>query len=105
MLAASVAERTREIGVRSALGASRRSILGMVLREGMLLTGFGIALGLVGALAASQALATLLFGISRLDPLTYVAVIALMMGVSVIACWTPAWRAVRLDPTTTLRVE
>ena len=105
VLAGSVAERTREIGVRSALGASRGSILGLVLREGMRLTGFGIALGLAGALAASQALATLLFGVSRLDPLTYVAVIALMAGVSVLACWTPAWRAVRVDPATTLRAE
>jgi putative ABC transport system permease protein len=105
VLAGSVAERTREIGVRSALGASRRSILGLVLREGMLLTGFGIALGLAGALAASQALVTLLFGISPLDPLTYMGVIALMMAVSVMACWTPAWRAVRLDPATTLRAD
>ena len=71
----------------------------------MLLTGFGIALGLAGALAASQALVTLLFGISPLDPLTYMGVIALMMAVSVIACWTPAWRAARLDPATTLRAE
>jgi putative ABC transport system permease protein len=105
VLAGSVAERTREIGVRSALGASRGSILGLVLREGLLLTGFGIALGLAGALAASQALVTLLFGISPLDPLTYMGVIALMLAVSVIACWTPAWRAVRLDPATTLRAE
>jgi predicted permease len=105
VLAGSVAERTREIGVRSALGASRGSILGLVLREGMLLTGFGIALGLAGALAASQALVTLLFGISPRDPLTYMGVIALMMAVSAIACWTPAWRAVRLDPATTLRAE
>jgi predicted permease len=105
VLAGSVAERTREIGVRSALGASRRSILGLVLREGMFLTGFGIALGLAGALAATRALVTQLFGISRLDPLTYMGVIALMSAVSVIACWTPAWRAVRLDPATTLRAE
>jgi putative ABC transport system permease protein len=105
VLAGSVAERSREIGVRSALGASRGSIFGLVLSEGMLLTGFGIALGLAGAFAASQALATLLFGISPLDPLTYMGVIALMTGVSAIACWTPAWRAVRLDPATTLRAE
>lgn len=105
VLAGSVAERTREIGMRSALGASRGSLLGLVLREGIVLTGFGIALGLAGALAASQALATLLFGISPLDPLTYMGVIALMMTVSVIACWTPAWRAVRVDPATTLQAE
>jgi predicted permease len=105
VLAGSVAERTREIGVRSALGASRGSILGLVLREGMRMTGFGIAIGLAGALAATQALATLLFGISRLDPVTYMAVIALMIGVSIIACWIPAWRAVRLDPAITLRAD
>ena len=90
----------------SALGASRGSILALVFREGMRLTGFGIALGLAGALAASQALTTLLFGISRLDPLTYMAVIAVMTGVSwYSARWTPAWRAVRVDPATTLRAE
>jgi putative ABC transport system permease protein len=105
VLAGSVAERTREIGVRSALGASRGSILGLVLREGMLLTGCGMAVGLAGALAASQVLVTLLFGISPLDPLTYLGVIALMMAVAVIACWTPAWRAVRLDPAMILRAE
>jgi putative ABC transport system permease protein len=105
VLAGSVAERTREIGVRSALGASRGSILGLVLREGMGLTASGIALGLAGALAASQALATLLFGISRLDPFTYMVVIALMLGVSALACWTPAWRALSVDPATTLRAE
>ena len=105
VLAGSVAERTREIGVRSALGASRGSILGLVLREGMLLAACGIALGLAGALAACQALATLLFGISPRDPLTYIGVIALLLGVALVACWTPAWRAVRLDPATTLRTE
>ena len=105
VLTSSVAERTREIGVRTALGASRSSILGLVLREGLLLTALGITVGLAGALVASRTLVTLLFGISRLDPLTYVAVIALMTGVSVIACWRPAWRAVQLDPVITLRTE
>jgi predicted permease len=105
VLASSVAERTREIGVRTALGASRSSILGLVLREGMLLTALGIAVGLAGALVASRTLVTLLFGISRLDPFTYVGVIALMTAVSVIACWTPAWRALQLDPAITLRTE
>jgi putative ABC transport system permease protein len=105
VLAGGVAERTREIGLRSALGASRGSILGLVLREGMRLTACGIALGLAGALAASQALTTLLVGVSRLDPLTHLAVIGLMVGVSLLACVTPAWRAVRVDPATTLRTE
>ncbi len=105
VLAGSVAERTREIGVRTALGASRGNILALVIRQGMALTGLGIAIGLGGAVAASGALATLLFGITRLDPLTYGAVVALLLGVSVIACWVPAWRAARVDPTTTLRAE
>jgi putative ABC transport system permease protein len=105
VLGGSVVERTREIGIRSALGASRGSIIALVVREGMLLTGLGIGIGLVGAIATSQALATMLFGVSRLDPVTYVGVIALMIGVSVIASWTPAWRAVQLDPSSTLRSE
>ncbi len=105
VLSGSVAERTREIGVRSALGASRGSILALVVRQGMMLTGLGVAIGLAGAAAASQALATMLFGVSRLDPVTYLGVIALLAGVSVIACGVPAWRAVRVDPASTLRAE
>src|SRR5258705_5418042 len=75
VLAGSVAERTREIGVRAALGASRGNILGLVLRQGMVLTGIGIAIGLGGAAAASGALTTLLFQVTRMDPLTYRAVV------------------------------
>jgi putative ABC transport system permease protein len=105
VLSGSVTERMREIGVRSALGASRGSIVGLVLRQGATLTGFGVVIGLAGALVASQAIATLLFGISRLDPITYLGVIALLMSVSVIACWVPAWRAARVDPAITLRAE
>ena len=71
----------------------------------MTLTCFGIAIGLVGAIAASRTIATLLFGISRLDAITYGAVIALLIGVSLIACWLPAWRASHVDPTVTLRAE
>jgi len=105
VLSGSVTERTREIGVRSALGASRGDILAMVLRQGMTLTGLGIAIGLSGAVIASGALITLLFGVSRLDPITYLGVIGLLFGVSVIACWLPAWRAARVDPSITLRAE
>jgi ABC-type antimicrobial peptide transport system permease subunit len=100
-----VAERTREIGVRSALGASRWSIMGLVVRQGMMLTGLGVVIGLAGAAAASQAIAAMLFGVSRLDPVTYFGVIALLAGVSVIACGVPAWRAVRVDPAIMLRAE
>jgi putative ABC transport system permease protein len=105
VLAGSVAERTREIGVRSALGASRRDILALVVRHGMALTGLGIAIGLAGSAAATQGLAALLFGVSRLDPVTYLAVIALLSGVALLACGVPASRAARVDPAITLRVE
>ena len=105
VLAGSVAERTGEIGVRAALGASRSSIVALVLRQGLRLTGLGVAIGLAGAIAASQAIAAMLFGVSPLDPVTYVGVIALLAGVSVIACAMPAWRAARVDPASTLRAE
>jgi putative ABC transport system permease protein len=105
MLASSVAERTREIGVRAALGASRRDILALVVRQGMALTAAGVAIGLIGAAAASRAIVTLLFGVSRLDPLTYLTVVRVLLGVSAIACWLPAWRAARVDPAITLRAQ
>ena len=105
VLSGSVTERMRELGVRAALGASPRDILTLVVRQGMTLTVFGVVIGLSGAVAASQALLTLLFGISRLDPLTYVAVIALLGSVSIVACGVPAWRAAQVDPASTLRAE
>ena len=105
VLAGSVAERTREIGVRSALGAPRATILALVVRQGMTLTGAGVAIGLAGAVAASQWIAAMLFGVSPLDAVTYLGVIALLAAVSLMACAVPAWRAVRVDPATTLRAE
>jgi putative ABC transport system permease protein len=105
VLAGSVAERTREIGVRAALGASRANILSLILRQGMALTGIGILIGLAGAVLASRAIATLLFGVTRLDTLTYGGVTAVLLGVSAVACWIPAWRASRVDPAITLRAE
>jgi putative ABC transport system permease protein len=105
VLSGSVAERTREIGVRLALGASRESILTLVVRQGMTLTGIGVAIGLAGAAVASQAIAAMLFGVSWLDPVTYLGVIVLLAGVSVIACGVPAWRAMQVDPIVALRYE
>jgi ABC-type antimicrobial peptide transport system permease subunit len=105
VLSGSVTERMREIGVRVAVGASRGDILAMVIRQGIQLTAIGVAIGLAGAMAASQALITLLFGVSRLDAVTYVGVIALLAGVAVIACAAPAWRAAQVDPAITLRAE
>jgi len=105
VLSGSVAERRREIGVRSALGATRAQIVSLVVREGMGLTLLGVAIGLAGAAVATRALVTLLFGVSRLDPGTYAAVIVVLAGVSAVACWIPASRAARVDPSITLRAE
>jgi len=105
LLAGSVTERTRELGIRAALGASRLNILVLVLRQGMTLTGLGIAIGVVGAGIASRALVTLLFGITTLDAITYVGVAALLTGVSLLACAMPAWRAARVRPSVALRFE
>jgi ABC-type antimicrobial peptide transport system permease subunit len=105
VLSGSVTERMREIGVRSALGASRADLLALVVRQGMTLTGLGVAIGLGGAAAASSALVTLLFDVSRLDPVTHIGVVALLAGVSAIACSVPAWRAARVDPLIALRAE
>ncbi len=105
VLAVGVTERTRELGVRAALGASRGEIVTLVLRQGMALTGLGVAIGLGGAAAASRSLASLLFGVSRLDPVTYAGVAALLMGVAAIACTMPARRAAGVDPSVALRMD
>jgi putative ABC transport system permease protein len=105
LLSGSVNERMREIGVRAALGASRREILSLVLKQGLVLAALGSGLGLVGALTASRALVTLLFDVSPLDVITHAGVILLLVVVAGIACALPAWRAVRVDPMLALRAE
>jgi putative ABC transport system permease protein len=105
VLSGSVAERRREIGVRSAMGASRGNILALVFRQGFALAGLGVACGIAGSAFATRAIAALLFGISRLDPVTYLGVIAVLAAVSGIACGVPAWRAACVDPAVTLRAE
>lgn len=105
VLAGSVAERNREIGIRAALGATRANILALVLRDGLRLTVFGLALGILGALGASQALLSLLFRTSPLDPLAWMGIILLFIVVATLACWLPARRAARVDPAVTLRAE
>jgi putative ABC transport system permease protein len=105
VLSGGVTERTREIGIRLALGAPSGNILSIVLRQGMTLTALGLLFGLGGAVAASQAIASLIFGISRLDLITYCGMIALLAAVSAIACWIPARRAMRVDPIVALRHE
>jgi ABC-type antimicrobial peptide transport system permease subunit len=103
VLAGSVTERRREIGVRAALGATRASILALVLRQGLTLTGLGAVVGLAAGALASRGLVTLLFNTSRFDLATYAGVATLLVVVALLACWVPAWRAARLDPTTALR--
>ena len=105
VLSGSVAERTREIGVRSALGASRNGIIALIVRQGMTLVATGAVLGVLGAVLASQAIAAMLFGISRFDVLTYCLAIALLAIVAALACALPAWRASRIDPMVALRYE
>jgi putative ABC transport system permease protein len=105
VLSGGVTERMREIGVRSALGATRGDILGLIVRQGMTLTALGVAIGLAGAAVASRAIITLLYGVSRLDPVTYLGVIALLAAISGIASLVPAWRAAQVDPAITLRAE
>jgi putative ABC transport system permease protein len=105
VLSGSVAERIREIGVRAALGATRTEIMELVVGQGMRLAGVGVAIGLVAAVGASGTLVTLLFGVTRLDPVTYLAVVGIVAAVSVIASGVPAWRAARIDPSITLKGE
>lgn len=105
VLAGSVAERMRELGVRAVLGATPGSLRTLVLRQGMTLTVIGTVIGICVAALATRAMTTLLFGVSRLDPITYLGVVALLLGVSAVACWVPAWRASRVDPAVTLRGE
>jgi putative ABC transport system permease protein len=105
LLAFSVALRTREIGVRSALGASSRAITAMVLSEGLRLTSFGIVAGVPIALAATRWLEAMLFDLRPYDPLTFGGIAVLLLAVSAIACYAPARRAARIDPLTALRAE
>lgn len=103
ILSGGVAERTREIGVRAAFGASPRNILRLIMEQGMALAAIGVAIGIAGALAASRLLVTLLFGVTPLDPLTYAGVTLLLLSVAAIACYLPARRAMRLNPISALR--
>ena len=105
VMAVSVAQRTHELGVRVALGAQRRDVIGLVLRQGMKLSGTGIVIGLAGAWALTRVLTTLLYDVKPTDPLTFLAVPILLIAVAMLACWLPARQAARVDPTVALRSE
>ena len=101
----SVSQRTRELGIRLALGATARAVLGLVLQHGLLLAGAGIALGLVASFALTRVLRSLLFGVGVLDPLTLATVCGVLAGAAVLACWLPARRAARVDPLVAMKAE
>jgi ABC-type antimicrobial peptide transport system permease subunit len=101
----SVSQRTREIGVRVALGASRNSVLWLILRQGMRLTLIGVLVGLFGSFALSRILSSVLYGLSPLDPIAFISVSALAALVTLLACWRPARHAAKIDPMEALRYE
>ena len=100
-----VSQRTREIGVRMALGASAPEVRGMVVRQGMGLAGVGVLVGLVGAWLMSSVMTSLLFGTSATDPVTYASVALALTLVAGIASWLPAQRAAAVDPAKALRQD
>ena len=105
LIAFSVAQRTREIGVRVALGAQPRQVMVQVIREGLVLALAGVAIGLVAALAASRAIDSFLFGIDPFDPATFGGVAVVLLAVAFVACYIPSRKALRVDPIVALRAE
>jgi putative ABC transport system permease protein len=105
LIAYDVGRRAREIAIRLALGASRRDVLGLVFRQGLALTGIGLAVGAAGAAVLTRFLSSLLFETRPIDPATYAAVAALLLAAGLLACWVPARRALSVDPNRVLRSE
>jgi predicted permease len=105
VIAYSVSQRTREIGIRMALGAEEGQLSGMFVRQGLLLTGIGVVCGLAGALAVMRLMSSLLFNVNPIDPVTYVAVIVGLAGTALLASYLPSRRARSVDPVVALRAE
>jgi predicted permease len=105
VIATSVSQRTQEFGVRMALGASRETVLGMVLRHGLLLVIAGLVVGIAGAVALTRVLSSYLFATRPTDPLTFAIVVVAFVVTGTLACLGPAWRATRVDPMVALRAE
>jgi ABC-type antimicrobial peptide transport system permease subunit len=105
VMAYAVTRRTREIGIRIALGATPAKILSLVLKQGARVTAVGVVIGVVGSFLLTRAIRSLLFGLSPTDPLTFAAVALLLIAVALLACWVPARRAAKVDPMVALRYE
>jgi putative ABC transport system permease protein len=105
LLALSVSQRTHEIGVRMAIGARSGEIVRMILGQGMGLALMGVALGVLGAFALTHMVKSFLFGVMPNDPVTFLGVAAVLVTAAFAACYVPARRAARIDPTVALRVE
>ena len=101
----SVSQRTREIGIRMALGARQRQVSAMFVRDGLMLSSVGVAIGFVAALGLSRFLKSLLFGVSTMDPLTYLFTMLGLIAAAILASYLPSLRASAIDPVETLRVE
>jgi ABC-type antimicrobial peptide transport system permease subunit len=100
-----VSQRTYEIGLRVAMGATRQRVLAMILTQGLKVTLYGVAGGIVAALILTRFLAALVYSVAATDVLTFAMVIALVLGVAIVAAAVPAWRAARIDPLKSLRAE
>jgi len=101
----SVAQRRNEIGIRLALGAQSRDVLLMIVKQGSTLIVLGLVIGLFGAYALTRLIASMLFGVTAKDPITFGAVAVLLAIVALLACYVPAWRATKVDPMEALRCE